>query len=155
VLDIIESDVSAFRNRRAARNSKRDVLQVLERRRELGVDQVRVQRLVWDVRESRDGQLLVVRSVRHDVENAGLRETSGRAGVGSEAEPEALKVEGLNAGAGDGLGEGVKRQLAELQEVKGTGGACVLGLRVRDYAGKALDRSLETIVRRDWEMCSG
>ena len=56
-------------------------------------------------------------------------------------EPEALEVEGLDAGAGarDGLGVGVEGELAELEEVKGAGGAGLLGFAVRDYGGEAVD----------------
>jgi hypothetical protein len=143
MLNIVKSNISPLRNRRAARNSKSHVLQILETRRQLGVDQIGIQRAVGHVRERRDRQLLVVDSVRHDAENTRLREACGGAGVGPEAEPEALEVEGLDSRAGDGLRVGVEGQLAELEQVEGACGAGLLGFGVRDYAGEAFDWALE------------
>jgi RecA/RadA recombinase len=142
VLDIIESDVSTLRNRRTARNSKSDVLQILESRRKFGEDQVSIESMVRDVGESRNGQLLVVDSVRHNTEHAGLGKTSGSAGVGSKAEPEAFEVERLDAGARDGSRVSVQRQFAELEEVERAGCSCVLRLGVRDHACETFDRAL-------------
>jgi len=144
MLNIIKRNISPLRNRLAARNSPSNILQILVTRRQLRVHQLRIQRAAGNVRKSRHGQLLVVGSVRHDAESAGLGEAGGRAGVGAEAEPEALEVEGLDAGAGacDGLGVGVEGQLAELEEVEGAGGAGLLGFGVRDYRGEAVDWAL-------------
>ena len=139
MLDIIKGDISALGDRLTASNRKRNILQVPERRRQLGVDQIRIQSLVWDVRERRDGQLLVIDGVGDDVENAGLRETGGGAGVGAKAEPEALKVEGLDARACDGLRVGVEGELAELEQVEEFGGTGVLGCGVWDYAGETFN----------------
>lgn len=142
MLDIVKSDVSALGNRLATGDSKSDVLQVLVRRREFGEDQVGVESLVRDVRESRDRQLLVVNGVSHNAENTRLGKACSGAGVGAEAEPEAVEVERLDARAGDGLSVGVESQLAELEEIEGAGGTCVLRLRVRDYACEAFDGAL-------------
>lgn len=109
VLNVVKSDVGALGNRLAAGDSPSHILQILEGSRQLSIHQVRIQRAVRHVRERGNRQLLVVRSVRHDAESAGLGQTRGGAGVGAEAEPEALEVEGLDAGtgAGDGLRVGV------------------------------------------------
>jgi hypothetical protein len=115
VLNIIKGNVSPLGDRLAAGNRKSDILQVLERRRQLGVDQIGVQSLVGNVRERRHRQLLVVDGVRDDVEHAGLCEAGGGASVGSKAEPEALEVEGLDARACHGLRVGVEGELAELE----------------------------------------
>lgn len=135
VLDVVKSDISSLGDRLAARHSPSHILQVLEVRRQLGVNQVSIQSAVRHVRESGDRQLLVVGGVRHDTESAGLSQAGGGAGVGAEAEPEALEVEGLDAGAGagDGLGVGVEGKLAELEEIEGAGGAGLLGFGVGDY----------------------
>jgi hypothetical protein len=142
VLNIIKSDVSTLRDRRTARNSKGNILQVLESSRELGVDQVGIESLVRNVGEGGDRQLLVVDSVGHNTEHARLGKTSGSAGVGSKAEPEALEIERLDTGACDGLRMSVQRQFAELQEVERTGCSCVLRLGVRDYTCETLDWTL-------------
>lgn len=139
MLNIVKSDISALRNRLAARNSEGDVLQVLVRRREFGEDQVGIESLVRDVGESRDRQLLVVDGVCHDAEDAWLSKTCGGAGVGTEAEPEAVEVEGLDTCAGDGLGVGVESQLAELEEIERASGSCMLRLRVGHHAGNSFD----------------
>ena len=156
VLNIVKSNVSTLGDRLAARNSPGHVLQVLEGCRQLGVDQVGIQSAVRHVRERGDRQLLVVGGVRHDAEGTRLRKTSSSTSVGAEAEPEALKVERLDAGAGarDGLGVGVEGELAELEEVEGTGSASLLGLGVRDYGGEAFDRALLRIVREVVCWCS-
>jgi len=149
VLDVVKSDVSPLRNRLAARNSPSNILQILKARRQLGVHQIGIQSAVRHVRERGDRQLLVVGSVRHDAESARLRQAGGGAGIGAEAEPEALEVEGLDAraGAGDGLGIGVEGELAELEEVEGSSGSGLLGLGVRDYGGEAFDWALLGVVR--------
>jgi hypothetical protein len=120
VLNIIKSDVSTLRDRRTARNSKGNILQVLESSRELGVDQVGIESLVRNVGEGGDRQLLVVDSVGHNTEHARLGKT----------------------GACDGLRMSVQRQFAELQEVERTGCSCVLRLGVRDYTCETLDWTL-------------
>jgi hypothetical protein len=142
VLNIIESDVSTLRERRTARDSKGNILQILESSRELGVDQVGIESLVRDVGESSNGELLVVDSVGHNTEHARLGKASGSASVGSKTEPEAFEIEGLDAGTSDSLRIGVQRQFAELQEVERTGCSCVLRLGVRDYTCETLDWTL-------------
>jgi hypothetical protein len=131
MLNIIESNISTLRNRRTARNSKSNILQILESRRKFSEHQVGIEGVVRDVGESRNRQLLVVDSVRHNTEHARLGKTSGSAGVGSKAEPEAFEVERLDAGARN-----------ELQEVERTGCSCVLRLGVRDHACETFDRAL-------------
>ena len=149
MLDVVNSNVSTLGDRLAARNSPSHILQVLKARRQLGVDQIGIQRAVRRVRESRHRQLLVVGGVRHHAESAELRQARGGAGVSAEAEPEALEVEGLDAGtfAGDGLGVGIEGELAELEEVEGACGARLLGLGVRDYGGETFDWTLVGVVR--------
>jgi hypothetical protein len=142
VLDIIKSDVSTLRNRRTARNSKSNILQILESRRKFSEHQVGIESVVRDVGESGDRQLLVVDSVRHDTEHAGLGKASGSAGVGSETKPEAFEVERLDTGASDGLRVSVQSQFAELEEVKRAGCSGVLGLGVWDHACETFDRAL-------------
>jgi hypothetical protein len=142
MLNIIESNISTLRNRHTARNSKSNILQILESRRKFSEHQVGIEGVVRDVGESRNRQLLVVDSVRHNTEHARLGKTSGSAGVGSKAEPEAFEVERLDAGARNGLSISVQRQLAELQEVERTGCSCVLRLGVRDHACETFDRAL-------------
>jgi hypothetical protein len=132
VLDIIESDVSTLRNRRTARNSKSDVLQILESRRKFGEDQVSIESVVRDVGESRNGQLLVVDSVRHNTEHAGLGKTSGSAGVGSKAEPEAFEVERLDAASVRRAGGGREGRLLLRAE------AWSAGPRLRDLRSGAV-----------------
>lgn len=156
VLDVVESNISPLRDRVATRNSPSNVLQVLEGCRQPGVDQIGIQRAVRHVREVCHWQLLVVGGVRHDAESAGLRETCGGARVGAEAEPEALEVEGLDAGAGagDGLGVGVEGELAELKEVEGTSGSGLLRFGVRGYGGEAFNRALLGVVREGSCWCS-
>jgi hypothetical protein len=148
VLDIVQSDVSALGDRLAARNSPSHILQVLEGSRQLGVHEVGIERAVRHVRERRHRQLLVIGRVRHNAESAGLCQASRGTGVGAEAEPEALEVEGLDAGAGarDRLGVGVECQLSELEEVEGTCGAGLLGFGVWDYGGEAFDWTLKRVV---------
>lgn len=145
MLNVVQSNISPLRNRLAASNSPSHILQILPRRRQFSVHQVRIQRAIRHVRKRRHGQLLVVRSVRHDAESAGLGQAGGGAGVGAEAKPEALEVEALDAGAGarDRLGVGVERELAEVEKVEGAGGAGLLGFRVWDYGGGAFDWALE------------
>jgi hypothetical protein len=142
VLDIIKRDVSTLRNRRTARNSKSNVLQILESRREFSEHQIGIESVIRDVGEGGDRQLLVVDRVRHNTEHAGLGKTSGSAGVGSKAEPEAFEVKRLDAGARDGLSVSVQRQFAELKEVERAGCSCVLRLRVWDHACETFDRAL-------------
>jgi hypothetical protein len=148
VLDIVQSDVSALGDRLAARNSPSHILQVLEGSRQLGVHEVGIERAVRHVRERRHRQLLVIGRVRHNAESAGLCQASRGTGVGAEAEPEALEVEGLDAGAGAGdrLGVGVECQLCELEEVEGTCGAGLLGFGVWNYGGEAFDWTLKRVV---------
>ena len=145
MLNIIKRNISPLRNRLAARNSPSHILQILPRRRQLSVHQVRIQRAVRHVRERRHRQLLVVGRVRHDAESAGLREAGGGAGVGAEAKPETLEVERLDAGAGAGdcLRVGVERELAEVEEVEGAGGTGLLGFGVGNYGGEAFDWALD------------
>ena len=99
VLNVVKSDVGTLGNRLAAGDSPSHILQILEGSRQLSIDEVGIEGAVRHVRERRHGQLLVVRSVRHDAESAGLREARGGAGVGAEAEPETLEVERPDAGA--------------------------------------------------------
>lgn len=139
MLNIVQSDVSALGNRLATGDSKSDVLQVLVRRREFGEDQIGVESLVRDVRESRDRQLLVVNGVSHNAENTRLSQACSGAGVGAEAEPEAVEIEGLNARAGDGLSVGVESQLAKLEEIEWACSTSVLRLRVGYDAGNSFD----------------
>jgi hypothetical protein len=142
VLDIIKRDVSTLRNRRTARNSKSNILQILESRREFSEYQVGIESVVRDVGEGGDRQLLVVDSVRHNTEHARLGKASGSAGVGSKAKPEAFEVKRLDADARDGLSVSVQRQFAELKEVERAGCSCVLRLRVWDHACETFDRAL-------------
>lgn len=85
MLDIVKSDVGTLGNWLAAGNSPSHILQVLVTRRQLGVDEVRIEGAIRHVRERRHWQLLIVHSVRHDAESAGLCQASGGAGVGAEA----------------------------------------------------------------------
>ena len=142
MLDIVKSNVSALRNWLTASDSKSHILQILKRARKLRVDQVRIDGIIRHVRKGSDRELGIIASVRHDIKDTRLGQTRGGASVGTEAEPEALEVEGLGACSGLDGGEGVEGQLAKLEQIQRTGGSGLLRLGVRDYAGGAFDGTL-------------
>ena len=139
MLHIVQRNVRSLRQGLAGRDPNAHVLQVPVRARQ----HRQLQRLV----------LLALRRAaqahgRHlgavDVEaghghGAALRQVLGGAGVGAEAEVEGLEIEGRPAGPAPQLRVRVERELPELEQVDGAGGADLLGLGVRDHIGKTLN----------------
>ncbi|KAK4494468.1 hypothetical protein PRZ48_014766 [Zasmidium cellare] len=138
VPDVVQSNVGALRDRLALRNSKGNVLKVDPAGRELGEGQLRIERLVGNVGE-RGSELLARDSVADNVESSRLGETEGGAGVGAETPVEVLEIEGIDRVAAGQGGEGVQGEVAQVEEVERAGCSAVLGWRVREDAGDAVD----------------
>lgn len=140
--NIVQGNVSALRNRLTARNRKGYVLQVRERTRQLGIHQMRINRIIRHIAERLHRQLLARGIVRNNTQRSWLCKSSCRASIGPEAEPERLQVERRDGAAAHDLCVRVQSQLTKLQKVDWAGGAGVLGRGVWEHAGYAGDGAL-------------
>lgn len=136
---IIQRDIRPLRERLTRRHPNRHILQIAIRVRQRRKDQRLVLRPLRRVRQADRGHLLAGDVEAGHGDGAALGEALRRAGVGAEAEVEAGQVEGFDARAAHELRVGVEGELAELEQVDGAGGAGLVGGRVWDDAGGALD----------------
>lgn len=139
MLNIIKSNISPLRNRRTSRNTNRHISQISIRARKHSKLQRLILAPLGRVRQTEGRDLVALDIKASHCDGASLSQALGGAGVGAEAEVGALQVEGLDAWPADELGVGVQGDLAELEEVDGTGGAGVVGLGVGDYARCSFD----------------
>ena len=128
MLNIIKSNISPLRNRRTSRHTNRHISQIPIRVRKHSKLQRLILASLGRIRQAHGRDLIAIDVKARHRNGASLSQTLGGAGIGAEAEVEALQVEGTDAWPANELGVGVQGDLAELEEIDGTGGAGLVGL---------------------------